>query len=61
MNLADDMRDDRIRRMVNQRAFRDYFVDCLCDRGCALCAYTGLVSKGQAKLALAVGEELGGP
>ena len=61
MNLADEMRDDRVRRMVNQGAFRDYFVDCLCERGCAVCAYTGLVSKGEAKRELAVGEPLGGP
>jgi hypothetical protein len=61
MNIADDVRDDRFRRLVNQRAFRDYFVHCLCERGCAVCAYTGLVSKGEAKRPLAVGEELGGP
>ena len=61
MNIADDVRDDRFRRLVNQRAFRHYFVDCLCERGCAVCAYTGLVSKGQAKRALPVSERLSGP
>jgi hypothetical protein len=61
MNVADDLRNDRVRRLVNQRAFRHYFVDCLCERGCALCAYTGLVSKGEAKRPLPASEELGGP
>jgi hypothetical protein len=61
MNFADDMREDRVRRLVNQRAFRDYFVHCHCERGCAVCAYTGLVSKGQAKRPLPVSEELSGP
>jgi hypothetical protein len=54
MNVAEDVRDDRFRRLVNQRAFRHYFVDCLCERGCAVCAYTGLVSKGEAKRPLPV-------
>ena len=61
MNLTDDIGADRVRRLINQLAFRDYFVHCLCERGCAVCAYTGLVSKGQAKRALAVSEELSGP
>jgi hypothetical protein len=49
MNIAAEMRDDRVRRLINQRTFRDCFVKCLCERGCAVCAYTGLVSKGQAR------------
>jgi hypothetical protein len=33
------------RRLTLQRAFPLYFVDCSCERGCVVCAYTGLVSK----------------
>jgi hypothetical protein len=54
MNLTDDIGADRVRRLINQLAFRHYFVDCSCERGCAVCAYTGLVSKGEAKRPLAV-------
>jgi hypothetical protein len=54
--FGDDMRNDRVRRLVNQRAFRDYFVYCSCERGCPVCAYTGLVSKGEAKRLLPVSE-----
>jgi hypothetical protein len=56
--FGDDMRNDRFRRLVNQRAFRDYFVYCSCERGCPVCAYTGLVSKGEAKRLVPVSEEL---
>jgi hypothetical protein len=47
---ADEVKVDRRRRLLNQRAFRDHFVECSCERGCLVCAYTGLVSKGQARL-----------
>jgi hypothetical protein len=49
MNLSDDVRRDRERRLLNQRAFRRYFVDCSCGQGCATCAYTGLLSSAEAK------------
>ena len=49
MSLTDDIGADRVRRLINQLAFRDCFVHCLCERGCAVCAHTGLVSKGEAK------------
>jgi hypothetical protein len=41
--------EDRERRLVNQRRFPHLFVKCPCERGCAVCAYTGLVSRGHAK------------
>jgi hypothetical protein len=44
-----DLKDDRLRRLVNQRRFPQYFVACPCEQGCLVCAYTGLVSKGHAK------------
>jgi hypothetical protein len=47
--LAAEIDDDHLRRLVNQRRFRHYFVACLCERGCLVCAYTGFVSKGHAK------------
>ena len=49
MNATDEMRRDHRRRLQNQRAFPLRFVDCSCERGCLVCAYTGLVSRGQAK------------
>jgi len=49
VNISDDTRRDRERRLLNQRAFRRYFVDCLCGQGCAVCAYTGLVSSAEAR------------
>jgi hypothetical protein len=48
MTIPTDVHEDRQRRLVNQRRFRHLFVKCLCERGCAVCAYTGLVSKGHA-------------
>ena len=47
--LAAEIEDDHRRRLVNQLRFRHHFVECLCERGCLVCAYTGLVSKGHAK------------
>jgi hypothetical protein len=49
MTIPVDVHEDRQRRLVNQRRFRHLFVKCPCDRGCAVCAYTGLVSKGHAR------------
>ena len=49
MTITTDVIEDRDRRLVNQRQFRHLFVKCHCERGCAVCAYTGLVSKGHAK------------
>jgi hypothetical protein len=43
-----EVKDDRRRRLINQRLFRHHFVRCSCDRGCLVCAYTRLVSKGHA-------------
>jgi hypothetical protein len=61
MNIAAETRDDRVRRLINQRTFRDCFVKCSCERGCAVCAYTRLVSKGQAKQAFPLSQALRGP
>ena len=49
MTLTTDLKHDHQRRLVNQRQFRRYFVNCRCERGCPVCAYTGLVSKGHAR------------
>ena len=46
MTIPADVHEDRQRRLVNQRRFPHLFVRCLCEGGCAVCAYTGLVSKG---------------
>jgi hypothetical protein len=61
MNIAAETRDDRVRRLLNQRTFRDCFVKCSCERGCAVCAYTGLVSKGHAKQAFPPSQALRRP
>jgi hypothetical protein len=49
MTLVDELTSDRERRLVNQSAFPRSFVSCSCDRGCLLCAHTGLVSRAEAK------------
>ena len=49
MTFTTDVKADHERRLINQRRFRPYFVKCPCKRGCPVCAYTGLVSKGHAK------------
>ena len=48
MTFIDDLRHDRERRLLNQSAFPRSFVSCSCERGCLLCAYTGLVSRAEA-------------
>jgi hypothetical protein len=49
---------DRSRRLANQRLFPRYYVECACEAGCHVCAYTGLVTKCHAKHAPpASGEE----
>jgi hypothetical protein len=47
--LATEVDEDRRRRLANQRLFPTYFVKCACERGCYVCAHTGLVTKGHAK------------
>jgi hypothetical protein len=49
MTPVDELRRDRKRRLLNQRAFPLSFVSCSCERGCLVCAYTGLVSRAEAK------------
>ena len=49
MSLVFDLKADRLRRLVNQRHFPQHFVKCHCRRGCPICAYTGLVSKGHTR------------
>jgi anti-anti-sigma factor len=49
VNITDEVRRDRKCRLLNQRAFPLCFVGCSCEQGCPVCAYTGLVSRGQAK------------
>ena len=34
MNTSDEVRRERKRRLLNQRAFRPDFVDCSCGQGC---------------------------
>ena len=48
MTFTTDVKEDHERRLINQRRFPHYFVKCPCERGCPVCAYTGLVSKGHA-------------
>jgi anti-anti-sigma factor len=45
--LSAALTDDRRHRLANQRLFPSYFVECSCEGGCAVCAYTHLVTKGQ--------------
>ena len=49
MNTTDQTRRDRQRRLLNQHAYGRYFVGCSCQQGCLVCAYTGLVSRAEAK------------
>jgi hypothetical protein len=44
-----EIHEERRRRIANQRLFRRYYVNCSCQGGCSICAYTGLVTKGHAK------------
>jgi hypothetical protein len=50
VNSDPELRRDRERRLHNQRAFPLSFVTCACERGCLLCAHTGLVSRAESKL-----------
>lgn len=47
MKIVDELKVDRDRRLLNQRAFPDCFIRCSCEKGCLVCAYTGLVSKAE--------------
>ncbi len=49
MTPVDELTRDRERRLLNQRAFALSFVSCSCERGCLVCAYTGRVSRAEAK------------
>ena len=49
MTPVDELTRDRERRLLNQSEFPRSFVSCSCARGCLLCAYTGLVSRAEAK------------
>jgi hypothetical protein len=51
VTIAAEVDKDRSRRLVNQRQLPHSYVKCLCEGGCYVCAYTGLVSKAQAKQA----------
>jgi hypothetical protein len=43
-------RAERDRRRKVQRVYREHFTECTCSAGCARCAHTGLVSKGEARI-----------
>jgi hypothetical protein len=47
--MPSEFHEERRRRLANQLLFRRYYVDCSCERGCYICAYTGLVTKGHAR------------
>jgi hypothetical protein len=49
VNTVTELTRDHERRLLNQRAFPSYFVNCSCERGCPVCAYTGLVSRAERK------------
>jgi hypothetical protein len=49
MTAVDELTRDRERRLLNQSAFPRSFVSCSCERGCLVCAHTGLVSRAEAK------------
>jgi hypothetical protein len=49
VNTVTELTRDHERRLLNQRALPSYFVDCSCERGCPVCAYTGLVSRAERK------------
>jgi hypothetical protein len=49
MKTATELSREGERRLHNQHAFPLYFVNCSCERGCAVCAYTGLVSRAEPK------------
>ena len=45
MTVTAEITEDCRRRLVNQKLFPEFFVECSCERGCAVCAYTARVSK----------------
>ncbi len=49
MIIPTEINSEHHRRLANQRLFRHYYVKCSCERGCYVCAYAGLVTKGHAK------------
>jgi hypothetical protein len=49
VTIPTEVNEERGRRLANQRQLRHYYVKCSCERGCYICAYTGLVTKGHAK------------
>jgi anti-anti-sigma factor len=49
VTIGAEVNEDRSRRLVNQRQFPHLYVTCSCERGCYVCAYTGLVTKAHAK------------
>jgi hypothetical protein len=51
VTIPTEVHEERSRRLANQRRFRHCYVRCSCERGCYVCAYTGLVTKAHAKLA----------
>ncbi len=57
MTIPPEVNEDRRRRLANQRLFRRCYVKCSCERGCYMCAYTGLVTRGQAKHATQVRQD----
>jgi hypothetical protein len=49
VTIPTDVNEEYRRRLANQRLFRHFYVKCACERGCYVCAYTGLITKGHAK------------
>jgi hypothetical protein len=49
VTIPPEVTEERHRRLANQRLFRHFYVKCSCERGCYVCAYTGLITKGHAK------------
>jgi hypothetical protein len=49
VTIPDEVREEHCRRLANQRLFRRHYVNCSCEAGCTICAYTGLVTKGHAR------------
>jgi hypothetical protein len=48
VTIPPEVTEDRRRRLANQRMYRHCYVRCSCERGCYVCAYTGLVTKAHA-------------
>jgi hypothetical protein len=49
VTIPTEVNEERRRRLANQHLFRHCYVNCSCETGCHICAYTGLVTKGHAK------------